>query len=221
MSLLIKYFPELNPTQTEQFRRLHRLFLEWNKKINLISRNDTVHFEERHILHSLSIAKFTTFKKGTRIADVGTGGGFPGIPLAILFPDTQFYLVDSIGKKIMVVSELIKELGLTNCTPVVARAENLKEHFHFITSRAVTAFPAFFQLTRNLINGNQFNDLKNGIIYLKGGDFNEELFNFREKAQVTDISNYFTEEFFSTKKIIYLPVHNSPVNAVQKLALKK
>jgi 16S rRNA (guanine527-N7)-methyltransferase len=208
MSLPEKYFPELSPLQIRKFSILHQLFLEWNQKINLISRNDTAHFLERHVLHSLSIAKFTSFKQGTRVADIGTGGGFPGIPLAVLFPETDFFLVDSIGKKIRVVTELIKELELTNCTAIVARAETLNERFDFITSRAVTAFPAFAGLTSRLIRRDNFNELPNGILYLKGGDFEEEIQMFKKDIRVININTYFDEEFFSTKKIIYLPVAN-------------
>ncbi|HYW94157.1 MAG TPA: 16S rRNA (guanine(527)-N(7))-methyltransferase RsmG [Bacteroidales bacterium] len=206
MDLLLKYFPDLSGEQQEKFRQLGELFLDWNSKINLVSRKDMPHLYERHILHSLVIAKVLPFKPQSRILDVGTGGGFPGIPLAVLFPEASFTLVDSINKKIMVVNNLIAALELRNAEAVCTRAEKLDGKWHFVTSRAVTSFPKFYTWVENKISADHFNDRPNGILYLKGGDFREEIQPFHPRIEVFNISDFFTEPFFETKKIVYLPL---------------
>lgn len=206
MELIQKYFKNLTPIQISQFDALGALYNEWNAKINVISRKDIDELYTRHVLHSLAIAKVISFKEGTHVLDVGCGGGFPGIPLAILFPGVKFTLVDSIGKKILVVNEVAKALGLTNVTGFNDRAENLRDRYDFIVSRAVTAFPQFVTFTRKLIAQKQINALPNGIIYLKGGDFEDEIAPFRKKIEVFEISEFFEESFFETKKVIYLPL---------------
>lgn len=205
MDIIIKYFPNLTERQIEQFAQLKELYTFWNEQINVISRKDIDALYEKHVLHSLAIAKIINFKPGTTILDVGTGGGFPGIPLAIMFPETSFLLVDSIGKKIKVVNEVAQALNLTNVQVEQARVEKLKLKFDFIVSRAVTNFPAFLNLVKNKLSKNQKNALPNGIIYLKGGDFDDEIEKYKKIVSVHDISDYFEEEFFETKKIIYLP----------------
>ena len=207
VDLIYAYFPELTTKQKEQFAQLKDLYEFWNNQINVISRKDMDSFYERHVLHSLAIAKVITFKKGTSILDIGTGGGFPGIPLAILFPDTQFHLVDSIGKKIKVVNEVALALGLTNVKATHERAENIKEKFDFIVSRAVTAMPEFLRWTKNKFNKENKNYLKNGILYLKGGDLTEEMKTVKEKINYHPIPKYFNEEFFETKKVVYLKMN--------------
>lgn len=204
MDIITKYFPDLDESRMARFSRLGEIYSEWNEKINVISRKDIDQLYERHVLHSLGIAKVTGFVPGTRIMDVGTGGGFPGIPLAIMFPETEFLLVDSIAKKISVVENVARELGLTNVVARQERAEKVKGQFDFVVSRAVTAFPKFVALVRTKISGIQRNEFANGILYLKGGDFNDELEEFGEQAKVYDLSNFFTEEFFETKKLIHL-----------------
>lgn len=206
MEIIKKYFPELSQRQFELFRLLQPLYSEWNNKINVISRKDIDHLYEKHILHSLAIAKIISFKKNTSILDVGTGGGFPGIPLAILFPDCKFHLVDSIGKKINVVKAIAESLHLENVSAEQIRAEQLKSKYDFIISRAVTSFPEFFTWIENKINPGSANALKNGIIYLKGGDLNEELKDYSRKVKIYAIADFFEEEFFETKKIVYLPI---------------
>ena len=204
MDIVERYFTGLSETQIEQFRLLNGLYREWNEKINVISRKDIDELSVHHVLHSLAIAKVITFKAGTKVLDVGTGGGFPGIPLAIMFPEVDFFLVDSIGKKIKVVEGVAAALGLKNVTAKQLRVETMKEKFDFIVSRAVTAFPAFVALTRKRIREGGFNDLPNGILYLKGGDFEEEVKNFKDKISIYNIPDFFEEEFFETKKLIYM-----------------
>lgn len=202
--LVLSYFPELTETQKEKFALLEGLYREWNEKINVISRKDMDFFGIHHVLHSLAIAKVIRFKAGTRVMDVGTGGGFPGIPLAILFPEVKFYLVDSIGKKIKVVQGVAESLGLTNVRTEQTRVEQTAGSQDFIVSRAVTAFPAFVGVTRNKIRKGGVNDLPNGILYLKGGDFEEEIKAYAGRVKVFSIPEFFKEDFFETKKVIYL-----------------
>lgn len=204
MDIVEKYFTGLSDKQVEQFRQLEGLYREWNEKINVISRKDIDALSVHHVLHSLAIAKVISFKVGTKVLDVGTGGGFPGIPLAIMFPEVDFFLVDSIGKKIKVVEAVVGALGLKNVTARQVRVETMKEKFDFIVSRAVTAFPAFVTLTRGRIRESSFNDLANGILYLKGGDFEEEIKDFRNRVSIYNIPDFFEEEFFETKKLIYM-----------------
>ncbi|MFC2152883.1 16S rRNA (guanine(527)-N(7))-methyltransferase RsmG [Bacteroidota bacterium] len=206
MDIVKKYFPDLTEKQENQFLLLQGLYKEWNNKINVISRKDINQLYERHVLHSLAIAKVIHFKKNTNILDVGTGGGFPGLPLAILFPECSFHLVDSIGKKITVVQEVSKALNLNNLTSEQIRAEKIKEKYDFIVSRAVTAFPAFYNWVRLKIKKDSQNSLKNGILYLKGGNLEEELKHFKLRITTFNISDFFAEPFFETKKIIYLPI---------------
>ena len=201
---LLKYFPQLSQHQLEQYELLAKEFLSWNEKINLISRKDTDNIFEHHILHSLAIAKVCKFKPQCEIMDIGTGGGFPGIPLAIMFPETKFYLVDSIGKKIKVVQALVEALGLKNVEAEQIRAENVNRQFDFIVSRAVTYLPDFMQWTKGKISKIQYHDLANGVLYLKGGDLTEELSTIKNKIKIYDIDNYFEEEFFQTKKVIHV-----------------
>ena len=204
MDIVEKYFTGLSDKQVEQFRQLEGLYREWNEKINVISRKDIDALSVHHVLHSLAIAKVISFKGGTKVLDVGTGGGFPGIPLAIMFPEVDFFLVDSIGKKIKVVEGVAGALGLKNVTARQVRVETMKEKFDFIVSRAVTDFPAFVSLTRNRIRESSFNDLANGILYLKGGAFEEEIKDFRNRVSIYNIPDFFEEEFFETKKLIYM-----------------
>ncbi len=206
MDVILKYFNNLTPRQIQQFGMLEQLYNDWNSKINVVSRKDIDELYTRHVLHSLAIARVSNFKPGTKILDVGCGGGFPGIPLAIMFPDVQFTLVDSIGKKIKVVNEVANALGLTNVEGLQQRAEKLDQRFDFIVSRAVTAFPKFVALTRKLIDRKQKNELKNGIIYLKGGDFSDEIAMFNDRITLFNISDFFEEDFFETKKVVYMPI---------------
>ena len=202
MKLILKYFPNLTDDQIQKFKELEVLYKEWNSRINVISRKDIEDLYLKHVLHSLSIAKFISFKKNTSILDVGTGGGFPGIPLAIIFPDCNFLLVDSINKKINVVKEISNTLKLTNVSYNAIRVEKLKTKHDFIVSRAVTRMNKFRNLVKGLISNKNENKIKNGIIYLKGGDLTDEMMNI--KHQKVNISDYFDEEFFETKKIVYL-----------------
>ncbi len=202
-TIIQKYFKDLNANQIHQFEQLYALYSDWNEKINVVSRKDIDLLYERHILHSLGIAKVMSFKPNTKILDVGTGGGFPGIPLAILFPDSEFVLVDSIGKKIKVVNAVAESLGLKNVTAFQCRAEEVKEKFHFVVSRAVTEFPVFYTWVKHKFLKENFNDLPNGILYLKGGDLKEEFGKFYDKAVFYELKNYFEEEFFDTKKVVY------------------
>ncbi len=205
MDILLKHFPDLTEEQKEQFSKLGDLYAEWNAKINVISRKDIVSLYERHILHSLGIVKIQEFKPGAHILDVGTGGGFPGIPLAIMFPETQFYLVDVIAKKIRVVHEVTKALGLKNIKAEQRRAGTFDGRFDFVVSRAVTNMPDFVKWVRKNIAKKSHHELQNGILYLKGGDLTEELAVF-PKAVEHNLSDYFEEEFFETKKVVYLPL---------------
>ncbi|RYU95405.1 16S rRNA (guanine(527)-N(7))-methyltransferase RsmG [Emticicia agri] len=205
IAILTKYFPKLTEKQRGQFEQLQELYSFWNNQINVISRQDIENLYEKHVLHSLGIAKVLDFKHGTEILDVGTGGGFPGIPLAILFPECQFHLVDSIGKKIKVVTEVAQAVGLKNLTAQHERAENVASDFDFIISRAVTRLKPFYGWVQHKVTRNQFNDLKNGILYLKGGDLTEELEEFGKKYKLYNLSDYFEEEFFETKKVVYVP----------------
>ena len=206
MQIITKYFPGLTDIQKQQFEALEPLYADWNAKINVISRKDFPEFYERHVLHSLSIAKFTSFKNTTKILDVGTGGGFPGIPMAILFPLVKFHLVDSIGKKIKVVMDVANALGLKNVTAEQIRAEQLNGKYDFIVSRAVTRLPEFVSWIRKNVSQTPKNALPNGILYLKGGDLSEELKPFRKNIFVQDLAEYFDEEFFETKKVVHLPL---------------
>ena len=204
MDILLIYFPDLTEDQISKFKQLGELYIEWNDKINVISRKDMEHLFERHILHGLAINKLITFAPQTKILDVGTGGGIPGIPLAILNPEADFHLVDSIGKKIMVVNTIIESLGLTNVTAEHKRAEQVDDHFDFVVCRGVTRLANFIPWVENKISKNHFHDLKNGIICLKGGDLKEELSEVKRKTTVFDLDDFFEEDFFETKKIVHV-----------------
>ncbi|MDR0766814.1 MAG: 16S rRNA (guanine(527)-N(7))-methyltransferase RsmG [Odoribacteraceae bacterium] len=204
-SVIHRYFPELGEEQLERYARMETLYREWNQKINVISRKDIDALTLHHTLHSLVIAKVIRFKPGTRVLDAGTGGGFPGIPLAIFFPDVDFLLVDSVGKKIRVVEAVASELGLTNVRARQLRVEDVEERFDFVVSRAVTAFPLFVSWTRKKIRGKDFNALPNGILYLKGGDFRDEVRGFRRELTLYPVSDYFDDPYFEAKNVLYLP----------------
>ena len=206
LELILQYFPNITSEQKKQFAELEVLYKDWNEKINVISRKDTDSLYEKHILHSLGIAKVMQFADGTKVLDIGTGGGFPGIPLAILFPNVQFTLVDSIGKKITVVKGVAESLGLKNVKAHHIRAEQLKEKFHFVVSRAVTQMPVFLTWLRGKFEKEQFSPKHNGVLYLKGGDLAEELAGL--KAEIFSLKNYFDGEFFDTKKVVYLSKGN-------------
>lgn len=205
MDIILKYFPDLSETQKKQINELQELYKDWNLKINVVSRKDIDELYLRHVLHSLGIAKVIQFKSNTKVMDVGTGGGFPGIPLAILFPETQFHLVDSIGKKIKVVDEVKNGLGLENVTTTHGRVEEINETYDFIVSRAVAQMETFYRWVKNKVHKKQNHELKNGILYLKGGNLTEELANF-SKTTIYDLQNYFEEDFFETKKVVHLPL---------------
>ena len=205
MKIIQKYFKGLSKEQLIQFTKLEVLYKDWNSKINVISRKDIDELYLRHVLHSLSIAKLISFKDGTSILDVGTGGGFPGIPLAILFPNCKFHLVDSIQKKINVVNNVVKELDLKNVNTSSCRVEAISEKNDFVVSRAVTNMKDFVSWIKFKINKNSFNDFKNGVLYLKGGDLYEELKSFKN-VKTFELSEFFNEDFFNEKKVVYLPI---------------
>ena len=204
--LITNYFPSLTARQQEQFAALDALYRDWNSKINVISRKDIDNLYEHHVLHSLAIAEFIRFKPGISIMDLGTGGGFPGIPLAIMFPEAKFHLVDSTKKKILVCEEVSKAIGLENVTTQWCRAEEVKQKFHFVVSRAVMPLPDLVKIARKNICKEQINALPNGLICLKGGELESEAKPFGKAAQITSLSEYFKEEFFQTKKLVYLPI---------------
>ena len=205
-ALILDYFPHLTDRQRQQFGQLGDLYRFWNGQINVVSRQDLENLYERHVLHSLSIAKVVEFKPYTAVLDVGTGGGFPGIPLAVLFPEAEFHLVDSIGKKIKVVQEVASALGLANVRAEQARAEQLTGSYDFVVSRAVTRLPPFVAWVRGKFNRHFNHDLRNGILYLKGGDLNDELAELKRPYHLYDLNRYFEEPFFETKKIVYVPM---------------
>lgn len=205
MELIHKYFKQLTDSQIHQFEKLNDLYQDWNLKINVVSRKDIDELYLRHVLHSLGIAKVMQFKPGAKVMDVGTGGGFPGIPLAILFPETQFHLVDSIGKKIKVVNEVTAGLELQNVKTTHGRVETITDQYDFIVSRAVAQMETFVHWNKGRIAKKQNHDLKNGILYLKGGDLNEEL-KLYKTAKIYDLTDYFEEDFFETKKVVHLPL---------------
>lgn len=205
MELIKKYFPELTDTQLSQFKRLEGLYKEWNLRINVVSRKDIDELYLRHVLHSMGIAKVISFKAGAKVLDVGTGGGFPGIPLAILFPETQFHLVDSIAKKLKVVDEVVQSLDLQNVKTTHDRVENISDQFDFIVSRAVTAMPTFVKWVKGKVSKKQQHPIKNGILYLKGGDLTEELSPYRTTT-IYNLSDFYNETFFDTKKVVHLPL---------------
>lgn len=204
MEIINKYFPNLTEQQRERFAALDELYRDWNSKINVISRKDIDNLYEHHILHSLGIAEIINFKPGTRIMDLGTGGGFPGIPLAIMFPEVQFHLVDSIGKKIRVCDEVRSALGLTNVTTEWTRGENIKEKYDFVVSRAVMPLTDLVKLIRKNVCRTSNNAMPNGLICLKGGELEHEVMPMKSQTLITDLSDYFEEEFFQTKKVVYV-----------------
>lgn len=206
MELIIKYFPNLTEVQKTQFAALYDLYMDWNSKINVISRKDITNLYEHHVLHSLGIARYTHFTPGSTLMDLGTGGGFPGIPLAILFPEVKFHLVDSIGKKVRVASEVATSIGLQNVTFRHCRAEEEKQKFDFVVSRAVMPLTDLLKIIRKNISSEQRNPLPNGLICLKGGELEKETLPVKNKTIIYDLKNDFTEEFFETKKVVYVPV---------------
>ena len=206
MELIRKYFPDLSDLQVQQFAALEVLYPEWNAKINLISRKDIENLEEHHLLHSLAIAKVLTFRGGTEILDVGTGGGFPGIPLAILFPECKFTLIDSIGKKVRVAQDIAEKIGLQNTECIQERAEEEKRRFDFVVSRAVMPLPDLVKLVRKNIHHEHRNAVPNGLIVLKGGNIDGEIHLFRHIAEVTEIQKFFSSEWYKEKQIVYLPL---------------
>lgn len=208
MDIIQKYFPELTERQKEQFAALYDLYADWNSKINVISRKDIGNLYEHHVLHSLGIARIIRFQPGSKVMDLGTGGGFPGIPLAILFPETHFHLVDSIGKKIRVATEISQAIGLENTSFRHCRAEEETQLFDFIVSRAVMPLTDLLKIIRKNIGSQQHNALPNGLICLKGGELEKEVLPVRQKAVITDLKTFFEEEFFETKKVVYVPITN-------------
>ncbi|AEH00368.1 16S rRNA (guanine(527)-N(7))-methyltransferase RsmG [Lacinutrix sp. 5H-3-7-4] len=205
MELILKYFPNLTEDQIDKFEKLSHLYQDWNLKINVVSRKDIDELYMRHVLHSLAIAKVIEFKDGSDIMDVGTGGGFPGIPLAILFPECNFHLVDSIAKKLKVVNEVAQGLGLENVKTTHTRVEEIKETYDFIVSRAVAAMPTFVHWVKGKIKKEQNHELKNGILYLKGGDLTEELKDYKTTT-IYNLSDFYSEDFYETKKVVHLPL---------------
>ena len=208
MQIILKYFKNLSKEQIRQFEALYDLYFDWNSKINVISRKGIENLYEHHVLHSLAIAKLLEFKDGSEIMDMGCGGGFPSIPLAILFPNVKFHLVDSIGKKLKVCNEVANAIGLKNITTEHARVENVKEKFDFVVSRAVMPLPDLVKLTRKNIKREQNNALPNGIICLKGGELAHEVFTFRHVSTLYDLKDWFDEEFFKTKKAVFVAINN-------------
>ena len=206
MEIILKYFPDLTEEQRKQFAALYDLYTDWNSKINVISRKDIENLYEHHVLHSLGIAKVIQFRPGTSIMDLGTGGGFPGIPLAILFPEVKFHLVDSIGKKVRVATEVANAIGLKNVTFRHARAEEEKQLFDFVVSRAVMPLADLVKIARKNIKKEQQNALPNGLICLKGGELQHEILPFHKQAVSLNLSDHFKEEFFQTKKVVYVPL---------------
>lgn len=204
INVITKYFKNLTEQQQKQFAMLYDLYQDWNAKINVISRKDIDSLYERHVLHSLAIAKYANFCKGTTLMDVGTGGGFPGIPLAIMFPDCHFHLIDSIGKKTMVATEVVKAIGLNNVTISHKNVKEEKGKYHYIISRAVMVAPELLKLVGKNIQQQNINALPSGVILLKGGNLSEEISKIHRPTEIVDISNYFEEEFFETKKILYI-----------------
>lgn len=206
MQHIIKYFPNLSDIQKERFTALYDLYYEWNNKINVISRKDIENLYLHHVLHSLAIAKVINFRPGTSIMDMGCGGGFPGIPLAIMFPDAEFHLVDSIGKKVRVATEIATSIGLKNIKASHSRAEDIKDKYGFVVSRAVMQLPELVKICRKNISKEQHNALPNGIICLKGGDIQAEVRPFKNSVEITNLENIFAEEFFKDKKVVYVPI---------------
>lgn len=203
--IIDKYFPNIGAAERDQLRSLGSIYLDWNSKINLVSRKDIDRLFERHVLHSLAIAKFIRFKDGTAVMDLGTGGGFPGIPLAIMFPTVSFTLVDSIAKKIMVVQDVASKLSLKNVVTLTSRAESVRQEFDFVVSRATAPLSDLYQWSSMNIAKKQINAIPNGIICLKGGDLVDELAPFKNRVEVMELTDYYHEEFFETKKLVYLP----------------
>lgn len=206
VDIIFRYFPQVTDVQKKQFAQLFDLYREWNDKINVVSRKDIDNLYVNHVLHSLGIARVNSFLPGSRVLDVGTGGGFPGIPLAILFPETQFHLVDSIGKKITVVRAVSEGVGLKNVKAEQIRAEEIKGEYEFVVSRAVTRLKEFYGWIHRKVKKESIHELKNGILYLKGGDLQEELAEARKAYTLYNLSDYFTEEFFETKKVVHVPI---------------
>ena len=206
MDFINKYFPELTATQREQFSTMLRLYPEWNEKINVISRKDIDNLEINHILHSLALVKFVKFTPGTTVMDLGTGGGFPGLPLAVYFPNVKFHLVDRIGKKLKVAQDIAQQAGLSNVTFQHGDVLEVKDKFHFVVSRAVMPLPDMVKLVRQFISADNHNAIPNGLLCLKGGELEQEVASYHNQVLVDDISSYFKEDFFKTKKIVYLPI---------------
>ncbi len=206
MDIILKYFPDLSDKQRDQFLKLDELYHDWNSKINVISRKDIDALYEHHVLHSLAIAKIIKFRPQTRVLDLGTGGGFPGIPLAIMFPETKFKLIDGTGKKIMVVKEVAKAIGLENCVAEQLRGENETGKYDFVVSRAVMPLPELVNLVKNNVASPQHNSLPNGLLCLKGGNITNEIKPYKKIADITDLGNIFEEEWFKQKFMVYIPL---------------